>query len=110
MVGGRSPGSRAYSSAPSRSPRGRFRWLALARRDEHPRSQWRVRAGFAPASLHHRPLWTLLILHGVKVGVEIAEPRSRRCVELRFLREKSPCVVEVVRAPERERGDETAVL
>jgi len=21
----------------------------------HPRSQWRVRAGFAPASLHHRP-------------------------------------------------------
>src|SRR5438105_4074833 len=27
----------------------------MARRGGHPRSQWRVRAGFAPASLHHRP-------------------------------------------------------
>ena len=34
------------------------RWLRAcsARRGGHPRSQWRVRAGFSPASLHHRPL------------------------------------------------------
>ena len=27
----------------------------MARGGGHPRSQWRVRAGFSPASLHHRP-------------------------------------------------------
>ena len=58
VVGGRSPGSRAY---PSRLPDRRMadQWLALTRLLRgHPRSQWRVRAGFSPASLDHRPLWT----------------------------------------------------
>ena len=56
VVGGRSPGSRAYLSAPSRPA------LRTSGRDRrggrprgHPRSQWRVRAGFSPASLTTDP-------------------------------------------------------
>src|ERR1700730_5723704 len=46
-------------STPSRppAPPEAYWWLCAlqARRGRPPRSQWRVRAGFSPASLHHRP-------------------------------------------------------
>src|SRR5580704_5015593 len=54
LVGGRSPGSRAHHPRLPDSQSDRS-VAALMRRGWHPRSQWRVRAGFAPTSLDHRP-------------------------------------------------------
>src|SRR5439155_11732861 len=112
------------------------RWLraARARRGGHPRSQWRVRAGFSPASLHRRPYEQLdatsraaprgqrtaarSALRAAEVAVdadvgqirvEVAERRAR-VTELGGLCYQPAGVVEVVRAPEGERPLHNAVL
>ncbi len=79
-VSGRFPGSRAYPSAPSHL----FskQWLrVLTRYGWHPRSQWRVRAGFSPASLHLRPSCSPILLaaaHPCSRHLALALPPTAR--------------------------------
>src|ERR1039458_2204705 len=100
------------------------RWLraVLTRCGEHPRSQWRVRAGFPPASLHHRPLnvWILLdtawrmLPRGptleaarsapdvLQIGVPIAESTSLGLIQRLASGEKASRLVEIIGATDRE--------
>ena len=54
----------------------------LARRAGHPRSQWRVRAGFPPASLHHRPLSGQFYPPGVSADARLPGELAQIGVEI----------------------------
>jgi hypothetical protein len=94
VVGGRSPGSRAYPSRLPDPPNGRS-VAALARRDWHPRSQWRVRSGFTPASLSTNRMDRRSLQRG-ELGIEAGELAARALVQHGALGDQPACMVEVL--------------
>src|ERR1700722_1237293 len=110
VVGGRSPGSRAHPPRLPDPPSGRS-VAALSRRGWHPRSQWRVRAGFAPASLRHRPFIYEVILQGGEVCIETRELLALSLVEHRAFRDQpARCVEKLPHGPTRIERSQRAVL